>query len=132
VGIRLPILQKGSVSVLHWVLPMLVNVFLPQQNQYLLYSRLPSLERRLLPQLPGMRTHLTHVKTSTIHQSLQSLISIAIMDPQASESSKRSFNNPPPSDLKLKLGGKTLHVHRIVLCRKSGYFNSLLTGRSKV
>ena len=45
---------------------------------------------------------------------------------------KLHFDDPIFSDLKLQLRGKTVHVHRIVLCQKSGDFNSMLTGRSDV
>jgi hypothetical protein len=45
---------------------------------------------------------------------------------------KLHFDDPILSDLKLQLHGKTVHVHRIVLCQKSGHFNSMLTGRSEV
>ena len=45
---------------------------------------------------------------------------------------KSYFDNPTFSDLTLKLSDRTVHVHRIVLCRGSEYFTSLLAGRFKV
>jgi hypothetical protein len=40
----------------------------------------------------------------------------------------RSFlDDPTLSDLTLKLDDRTVHVHRIVLCRALEYFTSLLT-----
>jgi hypothetical protein len=40
----------------------------------------------------------------------------------------RSYlDDPSLSDLTLKLSDRAVHVHRIVLCRASEYFTSLLT-----
>jgi hypothetical protein len=38
------------------------------------------------------------------------------------------FDDPKFSDLTLKLSDRTVHVHRVVLCRGSQYFKSLLAG----
>lgn len=51
---------------------------------------------------------------------------------RASDIFKDYFDDPTLSDLTIRLSDRTVHVHRIVLCRKSEYFNSLLTGRFKV
>lgn len=42
---------------------------------------------------------------------------------------KDYFNDPTFSDLTIRLSDRTVKVHRIVLCRKSEYFDKLLTGR---
>jgi hypothetical protein len=45
----------------------------------------------------------------------------------------RSYlDDPTLSDLTLKLSDRAVHVHRIVLCRASEYFTSLLTGSFQV
>jgi hypothetical protein len=46
--------------------------------------------------------------------------------------SQSYFDNPIFSDLTLHLSDRTVHVHRVILCRKSDYFKTLLTGRFKV
>jgi hypothetical protein len=45
---------------------------------------------------------------------------------------KSYFDDPTLSDLTLKLSDRTVHVHRIVLCRASEYFTSLLAGKFQV
>lgn len=42
------------------------------------------------------------------------------------------FDNPTLSDLKIILAYRTIHAHRIILCRSSGYFRELFTGSSIV
>ena len=42
------------------------------------------------------------------------------------------FDDPVLSDLIIKVGSKSLYAHRIVLCRSSEYFRSLLTKDFKV
>jgi hypothetical protein len=42
------------------------------------------------------------------------------------------FDDPALSDLKIKLSDRTLHAHRVVLCRASEYFTSLLDGKFQV
>lgn len=42
------------------------------------------------------------------------------------------FDDPKFSDLTLKLSDRTVHVHRVVLCRGSEYFKSLLAGSFQV
>jgi hypothetical protein len=42
------------------------------------------------------------------------------------------FDDPKFSDLKIKLYDRVVYVHRVVLCRGSEYFTSLLAGRYKV
>jgi hypothetical protein len=54
------------------------------------------------------------------------------MKSRASDIFKDYFDDPTLSDLTIRLSDRTVHVHRIVLCRKSEYFNSLLTGHFKV
>jgi hypothetical protein len=39
------------------------------------------------------------------------------------------FDDPTFSDLTIKLGDRVVHVHRVVLCRGSEYFTSLLAGK---
>jgi len=45
---------------------------------------------------------------------------------------KSYFNDPTFSDLTIKLSDRVVHVHRVVLCRGSSYFTSLLAGRFEV
>ena len=47
------------------------------------------------------------------------------MDPPALW--KDYFDNPTFSDLTIRLSDRVVHVHRIVLCRGSEYFETLLT-----
>jgi hypothetical protein len=42
------------------------------------------------------------------------------------------FDNPTFSDLTIRLSDRTVSVHRVILCRKSEYFSSLLAGHFKV
>jgi len=42
------------------------------------------------------------------------------------------FDDPKFSDLTIKLSDRIVHVHRVVLCRGSEYFTSLLAGRFHV
>jgi hypothetical protein len=42
------------------------------------------------------------------------------------------FDDPKVSDLTLKLSDRIVHVHRVVLCRGSEYFKSLLAGSFQV
>lgn len=45
---------------------------------------------------------------------------------------KAYFNDPTLSDLTIRLrDGTAVHAHRIVLCRGSAYFDSLITDRIK-
>jgi hypothetical protein len=45
---------------------------------------------------------------------------------------KAYFDDPTLSDLTIRLSDRTVHVHRIVLCRRSLYFEKLILGRFKV
>lgn len=45
---------------------------------------------------------------------------------------KTYFDDPTSSDLTVKLRDRSLHLHRIVLCRASTYFSDLLAGGFKV
>lgn len=45
---------------------------------------------------------------------------------------KTYFNDSTLSDLTIKLSGRSVYVHRIVLCRGFEYFDKLLTGKFKV
>jgi hypothetical protein len=45
---------------------------------------------------------------------------------------KDYFDNPTLSKLTIRLSDRLVHVHRIVLCRGSEYFEKLLTGSFKV
>jgi len=45
---------------------------------------------------------------------------------------KHYFNDPTLSDLTIRLSDRTVHVHRIVLCRRSAYFEKLILGGFKV
>jgi hypothetical protein len=42
------------------------------------------------------------------------------------------FDDPTFSDLRIKLGDRVVHVHRVVLCRGLEYLTSLLAGRFQV
>ena len=44
---------------------------------------------------------------------------------------KDYFDNPTLSDLTIRLSDRVVHVHRIVLCCGSEYFEKLLTGNFK-
>ncbi|OQO00796.1 hypothetical protein B0A48_13483 [Cryoendolithus antarcticus] len=44
--------------------------------------------------------------------------------------SKKYFNNPELSDIKIKFGDNEIFAHRYELCKRSGYFEKLLTGES--
>jgi hypothetical protein len=50
----------------------------------------------------------------------------------SSDTYKAYFNDPTLSDLRIRLGDRTIHVHRIVLCRRSVYFEKLILGAFKV
>jgi hypothetical protein len=54
------------------------------------------------------------------------------MDPPTLDVYKSYFDDPTLSDLTLKLSDRTVHIHRIVLCRASEYFTSLPTGSFQV
>lgn len=45
---------------------------------------------------------------------------------------KDHFDDATFSDLTIRLSDRTLKVHRVVLCRQSQYFSTLLTGPFKV
>jgi hypothetical protein len=45
---------------------------------------------------------------------------------------KAYFDDPTLSDLTIRLADRSLHVHRIVLCRRSVYFEKLILGGFKV
>ena len=45
---------------------------------------------------------------------------------------KAYFNDPTLSDLTIRLSDRTVHVHRIVLCRRSVYLEKLILGAFKV
>jgi hypothetical protein len=42
------------------------------------------------------------------------------------------FDDSTFSDLTIKLSDRVVHLHRVVLCRGSEYFRSLLAGKFKV
>ncbi|GAB7324821.1 hypothetical protein MBLNU13_g08657t3 [Cladosporium sp. NU13] len=44
---------------------------------------------------------------------------------------KHYFNDPTLSDLTIRPSDRTVHVHRIVLCRRSAYFEKLILGGFK-
>ena len=48
------------------------------------------------------------------------------------QSIKNYFDDPIFSDLTIRLSDRSINTHRIVLCRKSEYFRTLLTGHFKV
>lgn len=52
--------------------------------------------------------------------------------PLPSKLYKAYFDEPVLSDLTIRLSDRTVHTHRIVLCRGSKYFTKLLTGRFQV
>lgn len=52
--------------------------------------------------------------------------------PASSKLYKAYVNDSTLSDLTIRLGDKTVHTHRIVLCRGSEYFTKMLTGRFQV
>ena len=45
---------------------------------------------------------------------------------------KHYFDDPTLSDLTLRLSDRAVYVHRIVLCRRSAYFEKLTLGGFKV
>lgn len=45
---------------------------------------------------------------------------------------KHFFNDPTLSDLTIRLSDRTVYVHRIVLCRRSAYFEKLILRGFKV
>ena len=45
---------------------------------------------------------------------------------------KHFFNDPTLSDLTIRLSDRTVYVHRIVLCRRSAYFEKLILSGFKV
>jgi hypothetical protein len=45
---------------------------------------------------------------------------------------KHYFNDPILSDLTIRLRDRIVHVHRIVLCRRSAYFEKLILGGFRV
>jgi hypothetical protein len=42
------------------------------------------------------------------------------------------FDDPALSNLTIKLSDRTVHAHRVILCRASEYFTLLLAGRFQV
>lgn len=54
------------------------------------------------------------------------------MAPSSGDIYKNYFNDPTLSDLTIRLGGRKLYVHRIVLCRRSRYFEKLILSGFKV
>lgn len=54
------------------------------------------------------------------------------MAPSSGDIYKDYFNDPTLSDLTIRLSDRTVHVHRIVLCRRSKYFNKLILNGFKV
>lgn len=53
-------------------------------------------------------------------------------DTVAAPLDKTYFDDPSLSDLTIKLSDRSVHVHRIVLCRGSKYFEKLITGQFQV
>ena len=45
---------------------------------------------------------------------------------------KAYFDDPSLSDFTIKLSDRSVHLHRVVLCRGSEYFANLLDGRFQV
>lgn len=45
---------------------------------------------------------------------------------------KAYFNDPTLSDLTIRLSDRIVDVHRIILCRRSVYFEKLILGPFKV
>ena len=45
---------------------------------------------------------------------------------------KAYFDDPTLSDVTIRLSDRTIHVHRIVLCRRSVYFEKLILGGFRV
>jgi hypothetical protein len=76
--------------------------------------------------------HLAHTPTSHPQQLPPPKASDTTMKCRASDVFKDYFDDPTLSDLTIRLSDRSIHVHRIVLCRKSEYFNSMLTGNFQV
>lgn len=54
------------------------------------------------------------------------------MAPSPGDLYKDYFNDSTLSDLTIRLSDRTVYVHRIVLCRRSKYFNKLILNGFKV
>ena len=72
--------------------------------------------------------------SSQILQQQHKLL-LPIMEPSSGTDTtfhNHYFNDPTLSDLTIRLSDRTVHVHRIVLCRRSAYFEKLILGGFKV
>jgi len=54
------------------------------------------------------------------------------MAPSPGDIYKTYFNDPTLSDLTILLSDRKVYVHRIILCRRSKYFNRLILNGFKV
>lgn len=90
--------------------------------------------------LTSLPTHFTAVPTTNLLQaSTKQLLHIAKTDTHCDclamappELWRDYFDSPTFSDLTIRLNDRLVHVHRIVLCRGSPYFEKLLAGSFKV
>jgi hypothetical protein len=73
--------------------------------------------------------HHTHQTYTECHRDLRSRPAMA---PPTLELYRSYFDDPTLSDLTIKFSDRTVHAHRITLCRASQYFTSLLTGSFQV
>lgn len=87
---------------------------------------------QLLPPLPILKSPPDHVKTKKSRTKPPNMEQAEAEKPLASKLYKHYFNNPTLSDLTIRLSDRTVHAHRIVLCRGSQYFTALLTGNFQV
>ena len=73
--------------------------------------------------------------SQTIHQSQHRITtsdSPTMTPSPGSDIHKHYFDDPTLSDLTIRLSDRTVHVHRIVLFRRSAYFEKLILGGFKV
>lgn len=71
-------------------------------------------------------------KADATLSSMLRLLQSELQKPTTSRLYKAYFDDPTLSDLTIQLSDRTVHVHRIVLCRGSEYFAKMLTGHFQV
>jgi hypothetical protein len=119
--------SHGSLSVLHCFVVAVAGFAEAFPKSFLTSRALPSLSFRQSHHSLTFRPSNPH-KHIVNHNNHQKSF-IATM---SSSVIKNYFDNPTFSDLTILLSDRRVNTHRIVLCRKSEYFKTILTGHFKV